>query len=38
MGRLRWFVDSMVGYLILLWAVSLGIAAGIYEMWLKGKM
>jgi hypothetical protein len=38
MGRLRWFVDSMVGYWILLLAVSLGIAAGIYEMWLKGKM
>ncbi len=38
MGRLRWFVDSMVGYWILLLAVSLGIAAGIYEIWLKGKM
>ncbi len=38
MGRLRWLVDSMVGYWILLLAVSLGIAAGIYEMWLKGKM
>jgi hypothetical protein len=38
MRRLRWFVDSMLGYWILLLAVSLGIAAGIYEMWLKGKM
>ena len=38
MGRLRWFVESMLGYWILLLAVSLGIAAGIYEMWLKGKM
>ncbi len=38
MRRLRWFVDSMVGYWILLLAVSLGIAAGIYELWLKGKM
>ena len=38
MGRLRWFVDSMVGYWILVLAVSLAIAAGIYEMWLKGKM
>ena len=38
MGRLRWFVDSMLGYWILLLAVSLGIAAGLYEMWLKGKM
>ena len=38
MQRLRWFMDSMVGYWILLLAVSLGIAAGLYEMWLKGKM
>jgi hypothetical protein len=38
MGRLRWLMESMVAYWIFLLAVSLGLAAGIYEMWLKGKM
>jgi hypothetical protein len=36
--RLSWFIDSMVGYWVLLLAISLGAAAGIYEIWLKGRM
>lgn len=35
---LRWFIDSMLGYWILLLAISLGAAAGIYELWLKGRV
>ena len=35
---LRWFVESMFGYWVLLLTVSLGVAAVIYEMWLKGKI
>lgn len=35
---LRWFVDSMVGYWVLLLAISLGTAAVIYEVWFKGRM
>ena len=35
---IRWFVDSMLGYWILLLAVSLGAAAVIYELWLKSRM
>jgi hypothetical protein len=35
---LRWFVDSMIGYWVLLLAISLGAAAAIYEIWLKGRM
>ncbi len=38
MKALRWFVDSMLGYWILLLVISLGVAAGIYEIWLKGKI
>jgi hypothetical protein len=34
----RWFIDSMFGYWVLLLAVSLGTAALIYEVWLKGRM
>ena len=35
---LRWFIDSMVGYWILLLAISLGAAAAIYEIWFKGRI
>jgi hypothetical protein len=35
---LRWFIDSMLGYWILLLVISLGAAAGIYELWLKGRV
>jgi len=35
---LRWFVDSMLGYWILLLTISLAVAAVIYELWLKGRM
>ncbi len=33
---MRWFWDSMFGYWILLLAISLGIAAAIYMIWLRG--
>jgi len=36
--KLRWFIDSMFGYWVLLLLISLGTAAGIYEVWLKGRM
>jgi hypothetical protein len=35
---MRWFLDSMLGYWILLLAISLGAAGVIYEVWLKGAM
>jgi hypothetical protein len=35
---LRWFVDSMLGYWVLLLGISLGTAAVIYEIYLKGRM
>jgi hypothetical protein len=35
---LRWFIDSMLGYWILLLVISLGGAAAIYELWLKGRV
>lgn len=35
---MRWFVDSMLGYWILLLVISLGAAGVIYEVWLKGNM
>jgi hypothetical protein len=35
---LRWFVDSMLGYWVLLLTISLGTAAVIYEVYLKGRM
>ena len=38
MKTVRWFVDSMLGFWILLLAISLGVAAGIYEIWLKGRI
>ena len=35
---MRWFIDSMVGYWVLLLAISLGIAAVIYELWLRDAL
>jgi hypothetical protein len=35
---MKWFVNSMLGYWILLLAISMGTAAGIYEIWLKNQM
>jgi hypothetical protein len=35
---MRWFIDSMVGYWILLLAISLGAAAVVYEVWLRGNI
>ncbi len=35
---MRWFIDSMIGYWILLLAISLGVAAVIYEVWLRGNI
>ncbi len=32
---MRWFIDSMLGYWILLLAISLGAAACIYVFWLR---
>jgi hypothetical protein len=35
---MKWFVNSMVGYWILLLAISMGCAAIIYEIWLKDSL
>jgi hypothetical protein len=35
---MKWFVNSMFGYWILLLIVSLGSAAAIYEIWLRGRI
>ena len=35
---MRWFIDSMVGYWILLLAISLSAAAVVYEVWLRGNI
>jgi hypothetical protein len=35
---MRWFIDSMLGYWILLLAISLGAAAVVYEVWLRGNI
>lgn len=35
---MKWFIDSMLGYWILLLTISLGIAWGIYETWLRGTV
>jgi hypothetical protein len=35
---MRWFIDSMLGYWILLLVISLGAATVIYELWLKGRV
>ncbi len=35
---LRWFVESMVGYWVLLLLVSFGAAAAIYGLWFRGRI
>lgn len=35
---MKWMVDSMLGYWMVLLVVSLGAAAVIYEVWLKGQI
>ena len=35
---MKWFYNSMIGYWISLLAISLGIAAIVYEVWLKGNL
>ena len=35
---MRWFIDSMIGYWLLLLLASLGVSAVIYEVWLRGSM
>jgi hypothetical protein len=35
---MRWFIDTMLGYWVLLLAISLGCAALVYEVWLKGNI
>jgi hypothetical protein len=35
---MRWFIDTMLGYWILLLTISLGCAALVYEVWLKGHI
>ena len=35
---MKWFVNSMFGYWILLLIISLGSAALIYEIWLRGRL
>ena len=35
---MKWLVSSMLGYAILLLAVSMAMALGIYELWLKNRM
>ena len=35
---MKWFIDSMLGYWIMLLAVSLCAAIIIYEIWLKGTL
>jgi hypothetical protein len=35
---MRWFIDSMVGYWILLLLISLGVAAIIYLVYLRDAM
>jgi hypothetical protein len=35
---MKWFINSMLGFWILLLVVSLGAAAVVYEIWLKGRI
>jgi hypothetical protein len=35
---MRWFIDNMIGYWILLLAISLGLSAIVYEVFLKQLM
>ena len=35
---MKWFINSMLGFWILLLTFSLGAAALVYEIWLKGRI
>lgn len=35
---MKWFINSMFGYWVLLLTISLSCAAVIYEVWLKGRI
>jgi hypothetical protein len=35
---MKWFINTMLGYWILLLAISLTFAAIIYLVWLKGRL
>ena len=35
---MKWFINTMLGYWILLLAISLTCAAVIYVVWLKGRI
>ena len=35
---MRWFIDTMIGYWVLLLAISLGLSAICYEVFLKQLM
>lgn len=35
---MKWFINNMFGYWILLLSISLGVALIIYEVWLKGRV
>jgi hypothetical protein len=35
---MKWLINSMLGYWLLLLTISLSAAAGIYEVWLKGNI
>lgn len=35
---MKWFINTMAGYWILLLTISLAAAAVIYEIWLKGNV
>jgi hypothetical protein len=35
---MKWMINSLLGYWILLLIISLGAAAVVYEVWLKGRI
>ena len=35
---MKWIMNTMLGYWILLLVISMGAAALVYEIWLKGRM
>jgi hypothetical protein len=35
---MRWLINSMLGYGIILFIISMGVACVIYEVWLKGNI
>jgi len=37
-GMMKWWINSMWGFWLLLLALSLGMATGIYYIWLKGNI